>query len=228
MATATRVGRVIGVLLLLQMLGGLLVNFVLLAPVFAGPGFLVNAAGHSLQIAVAALIGVATGVISLAIAITASPVFRQCSRAMTLWLVALAVANLCLTAVEQTGVMSMLSLSEAYAKANATDAGLFEALQVMVRSARTWAHYMNLIIAGGMLLVFYGILYRFALVPRVLAAFGLATVILQITVVAMPFFGQGIVFPMLFPLALTHLILALWLIAKGFPAAVPPGGQGNA
>jgi hypothetical protein len=67
--------------------------------------------------------------------------------------------------------------------------------------------------------VFYGVLFRFSLVPRALAAFGLAAVLLQITAVAMPLFGHAIVFPMLMPLGLVQLVLALWLIAKGLPAS---------
>lgn len=48
-----------------------------------------------------------------------------------------------------------------------------------------------------MLLVLYGVLYRFALVPRVLAGFGLAAVLLQIVTVTMPLFGQRIARPRL-------------------------------
>jgi len=62
----------------------------------------------------------------------------------------------------------------------------------------------------------YAVLYRFALVPRVLAAFGLAAVVLQIVTVAMPLFGQGVVFLLLAPLGVSQLALAIWLIAKGF------------
>jgi hypothetical protein len=52
-----------------------------------------------------------------------------------------------------------------------------------------------------------------------LAAFGLVAALLQLTAVTMPIFGLGIVFPMLLPLGLSHLALALWLLTKGFAAA---------
>ena len=109
--------RVIGVLILAQMVCGALLNFVLLASLFGAPGFLVNAAPHALQIGLAALIGLAGGGLSVGIAITAFPIFRQHSQAMALWFVALAVAGLSVTAVENMNVMSMLTLSEAYSKA---------------------------------------------------------------------------------------------------------------
>jgi len=59
--------------------------------------------------------------------------------------------------------------------------------------------------------------FRFALVPRALAAFGLGAVVLQIIAVAMPLFGHSIVFLMLLPVGLSQLTLASLLIAKGLP-----------
>jgi hypothetical protein len=112
--------------------------------------------------------------------------------------------------------MSMLSLSEAYHKAGPADRGNFEALRVVVASARNWAHYVGLIVAGATIFMLYAVLYRFALVSRPLAAFGLLASTLQVVAVAMPLFGHGIVFLMLAPLGVSQLLLALWLIAKGF------------
>jgi hypothetical protein len=209
-------GRIIAVLILVQMVSGALINFVLEAPLFGAPGFLVNAAPHASRIALSAVLGLAAGALALGIAITAYPVFRQYSQAMALWFVALSVAGLSVAAVENMNVMSMLSLSLEYAKANAAAQDQLQALRVVVASSRNWAHYIGLIIAGSTIFVMYAVLYRFALVPRALAAFGLAAVVLQLVAVAMPLFGQGIVFLLLAPLGLSQLALALWLILKGF------------
>ncbi|MGP8165265.1 MAG: DUF4386 domain-containing protein [Steroidobacteraceae bacterium] len=219
MNTAKRVGRIIGVFMLMQMIGSAVVNFVLESPVFAAPGFLVNAAGHPLRISLSVLLGLATGMLSVGIAITALQVFRQYSHAMAVWFVALAVVSFSLTAVENINLMSMLSLSEAYTKANVADHDLFQALRGVVASARNWAHYIGLIMAGCTLFVYYSILLRFALVPRALAALGLGAVLLQIVAVSMPLFGQSIVFLMLLPLGLSQTALALWLVARGLPPA---------
>jgi hypothetical protein len=217
MESTNRAGRILGALILAQMVGSFLVNFVLTAPLFGTPGFLESAAANSRQIGFSVLLGLALGASSVAIAITAFPVFRPHSQAMALWLVALAVVSFSLTVVEHMNVMSMVSLSEAYAKAGAAQREQFQALRVVVASARNWAHFVGLIIHGITLFVLYAVLYRFALVPRVLAAFGLVAVLLQITVVARPLFGDPVVFPLLAPLGLSQLALALWLLIKGFP-----------
>src|SRR5215470_952677 len=195
--------RIIGALILVQMVSGALINFGVEAPLFGEPGFLVNAASHASQIALGAVLGLAAGALSLAIAITAYPVFRQHSQAMALWFVALSIAGLSAVAVESMNVMSMLSLSQEYAKANVADRDQLQVLRVVVASARNWAHFISLIIAGCTIFVMYAVLYRFSLVPRALAAFGLAAVVLQIATVAMPLFGQGVVFLLLAPLGVS-------------------------
>ncbi|MEP6998310.1 MAG: DUF4386 domain-containing protein, partial [Betaproteobacteria bacterium] len=145
--------------------------------------------------------------------------------ALALSFVALASVSLAVAAVEQISVMSMLSLSEAYAKASAAEQGPFQALRLVVASSRNWSHYIGLIFAGSTIFVLYTVLYRFALVPRVLAAFGLGAVLLQLIAVAMPLFGHGVVFLMLAPLGVSQLVLALWLITKGFGAPANPSAE---
>ena len=216
MEASRNASRIIAALILVQMVSGAVINFGLEVPLFGAPGFLVNAAPHASQIALGAVLGLAAGALSVGISITAYPVFRQYSQGMALWFVALSVAGLSVIAVENMNVMSMLSLSQEYAKANTADQNQLQTVRVVVASARNWSHFISLIIAGSTIFVMYAVLYRFALVPRVLAAFGLAAVVLQIVTVAMPLFGQGVVFLLLAPLGVSQLALAIWLIAKGF------------
>jgi hypothetical protein len=216
MEAARRVGRIIGVLIIMQMVGSGIVNFVLEAPLFGAPGFLVNAAPHSGQIGLAVVLGLVTEAMWLGIAVTAFTIVYQRTQRMALWLVALAVVILAAAVVENIGVMSMVSLSEAYAKASAVEREQLQTVRVVVASARNWAHFMARIIDGGAIFVFYAVLYRCALIPRVLAGFGLIAAVLMVTAVGMPLFGHDVVFPMLAPMGVSQLLLALWLIAKGF------------
>ncbi len=216
MEAARRAGRIIGALIIIQMVVGGLVNFTLEAPLFGAPGFLVNAASHSQQLGLAALLGVASEALWVGIAIAALSTFGQRSQTMALWFIALAVVIMAMAVVENSALMSMVSVSEAYTKANAAEREQMQMAKILVASARNWAHYMARILDGGAIFVFYLTLYRFALVPRALAGFGLISVALMVVAVAMPFFGHGVVFQMLAPLGLSELILAVWLITKGF------------
>ena len=215
MRSAKSVGRLIGMLLFVQ-LAGLIVPFVLLHPLTTGPsGFLANAAGASLQIKVAVFLLFANCALTIGIAIAAWPVFRQYSEAMALWLVAVSVIMFALQAVDNAHVLSMLSLSQQYAQAGGP-AELFQTLAAVVGSTRRWVHFTELLVIDCWIFLLYSILYRFALVPRALAAFGLLTVMLHFTGIPLPgFLGYSIVTLMGVPMALSHLALVLWLITKG-------------
>ena len=223
MVTAKGVGRVIGSVVLVQMVAGAIENFVLLDPVNQpAPRFLVSAAANASQVSLAVLTEIANGGLALAIAITAWPLFRRCSEAMALWLLALAVVGVTLSAVEGTTLLSIVSLSQAYGAAGSADGTLYQALGALVGAARKWAHYLNLIAGGSGLFVMYAVVYRFALVPRALAALGLGAVLLQLVAVTMPLFGHPIMFILLMPLGLTQLAFAAWLLVRGLkepPAA---------
>jgi len=223
MEAAIRAGRIIGVLIILQMVGGVMVNFVLEAPLFGTPGFLVNAASHSRQIGLAVVLGLILEASWVGVAITAFPVFYQRSRTLALWFVVLAGVVLAVAVVENAAVMSMVSVSQAYAKASTAQREQLEAVRVVVASARNWPHFLARIFDGLTLFVLYAVLYRFALIPCVLAGFGLIAVVLQVAGVGMPIFGHDVVFPMLAPLGFSQLILAVWLLTKGFRGEPGPG-----
>lgn len=212
----TNSGRIAGALILAQGIGGYIVNFGLIAPATAPPGFLVNAAPHALRVGITALLGILTGAIATALAITVWPLFKKHSERMALTLLALAVAALALSVVENGRLMSMLSLSQAYAASGAGDPAAFEGLRGIVAAARNWAHFTHLIIGGSTFLVLYATTFSFALVPRALAGFGMAAAALQMTTVSMPLLGGHVIFPLLAPAGIANLALAVWLLAKGF------------
>jgi hypothetical protein len=216
MRSAKRIGQIVGLLITVQLICGLLVSFVLLRPLTEPPGFLENAAGSSLQLSAAVILWFVTGALSIAIAITAWPIFRRYSATMALWFLSLSVVTFSLFAVQNGTVMSMLSLSRAFAETGTADAALFEALGAMVSAAYVWAGNTSGLVAEATIFVFYCILHRFSLIPRALSAFGLVAVLLKITAITMLFFGLPFVLPMVLPMVVGYVALALWLMAKGF------------
>jgi hypothetical protein len=219
MPAARRAGRIIGTLLLVQMLGSALVNFGLEAPLFAPPGFLVNARLHSLQIGSGAVAGLVIEALWIGIAVTLFPFGVARARALTLWLVVLAGVCLAVAVIENAGVMSMLSLSDAYAKAGTIERQNLEAVRVAVAAARNWPHFLARMLDGCATFVLMAIFYRCALIPRALAACGLFAAVLQIVGVGMPLFARSVVFPLLAPTGLTLLVTAVLLLITGLRVA---------
>src|SRR5207344_1758124 len=108
----------------------------------------VNAASHAMGVGASALLGIVGGGISLALAITVLPVLRRLSERMALTFLALSIVALSLAVVESAKVMSMLSLSQAYAATSGADPALFAGLRGVVAAARNWAHFTHLIVGG--------------------------------------------------------------------------------
>lgn len=216
------ISRIIGICLLLQIAGGIVFNFVLMAPVFEGPGFLVNAAAHPANFGLSVLLGVANSLLSILVGVLIWPFFRHHSVAVAIAYVTLLAVNFAVHMFENISLMNLLSLSQAYVKASLVERGNLEALRVALTAMRNWSHYLNLIIAGCAMLVFYGSLYRFQLIPRILAGFGLLAVFSQLIAVSMPLFGEKIVFGLLAPIGLSQIILAFYLIFIGLKADAKP------
>jgi len=216
MTSAKRVGRIIGMLMLVHLATGLIVPYVLLLPLQAG--FLQTAAGMSAQVRLSVLLLFVGGAVSVAISVAAWPVVRERSYRLGLWLLALSVVNFTLQILENSHWLSMLSVSQAYAEAGAADAELFQSLGIVVRSAWKWAHYSHILVVVGWLFVLYNLLLRGELVPRALASIGLVATMLHVTGITLPvFLGYRMPFPELFgmPLGLINLALALCLMVKG-------------
>lgn len=214
---AKSVGRIVGVLLLAHLTGGLVVPFIMLHPLVSPPGFLVSAAGVATQVRATVLLLFVGSAMAIVVACAGWRVFRRYSSAMALWLVAFAVAAFSLQAVDNAHILSMLSLSQEYASTSAAKADLFPGLALVVGAARKWSHYTFLLTVGSWIFLLYSLLYRFRLVPRALAAFGLVASLLQIIGVPLRgLLGYAPETRLAMPLAPAYVALAVWLMVKGF------------
>lgn len=217
MKSQKRVGRTVGLLLLVHLVAGLTVPFIMLHPVILGRGFLEGAAANATQLRAAVLLFFVGSAIPIGIAITAFPVLRRFSSGMALWLFALAVASFSLQTVDNAALLSLLSVSQQYANAGAEKVELFQALAIVAGSARKWAHFTFLLVVGCWFFLLFIFLYRFRLVPRVLAAFGIVGSMLQITGVTLrSIWGYPPETRLAMPLAPAYIAIAVWLMVKGF------------
>ena len=207
--------RWLAILLLTQLAVAPIANFKLVGPAFQGAGgFLVNAAPHATALASAALLSFALAVVSAGIAVVLWPVLRPVSERLALGLAVLGAAGIALSGLEVTAMLSMLSLSQAYVAAGAPDEALYQGLRGVVGAQRNWAHLVQLLASGALLLAMYAALFRLRLVPRWLSGFGMLAAVSQMIAVTKPLFGGWVVFPMLAPLGISNLLLIGWLLWK--------------
>jgi len=213
------VGRITGILLLVHLITGLTTPYIILRPLNTPLTFAANEPSNSFRVRLSVMLLFVGGAVTIAIAVAAWPVLRQYSYGIALWVLALAVANFSLQCVENAAWMSMFTLSQDYVRAAPADAGVYNLLGAVVRSAWKWVHYTHLLIMVSWMFMLFVALWRLALVPRVIAALGVVATLMQISGITLPQFlnyPSPSMFAMGLPLGVIYLTLSVWLMVKGF------------
>jgi hypothetical protein len=178
--------------------------------------FLSTAAANAATIKTGVVLFLVNCALPIAIGITAWRVFRRYSQPMAMWLIVLGVIMLVMQAADTVQIMSMLALSQHYLESGSTADGS-QIVAASMRTTRRFAHYLELFAIDLWLMMFYSILLRFGLVPRLLAGFALVTVLVQFFAVPVPgFLGYGINTNLGVPMAFGIVGVAGWLMVKGF------------
>jgi hypothetical protein len=215
---AFTIGRRVGFLLLFQLATALTLPFILSKPITAGsPTFLTAVAAHSFQIRSAVLLSFVGSALTVYLGITAFQIFRLYNKSAALLFVVICAVSCTLDVVQGGTIMSMLSISNAFVTSGGTNSELYQVVGAAVASARRSSHVVQLLAIGAWMFAFYISLFRFKLVPRVLAVIGSIGITLQfIGVTLMMLLGFRSIGEMAMPLLPIHLTVAAWLIMKGF------------
>jgi hypothetical protein len=124
------------------------------------------------------------------------------------------------------GMLSLLALSQEYVKAGASNASIFQVSGTLLLAIKEWAGQLGVITFTVGAMMYYYVFYQSKLIPRWLSGWGilavaasLAAALLAITGLVIPFSTVFIVLQL--PIAVQEMVLAVWLIVKGFnPSAV--------
>ena len=211
-------GRRVGILLLLQLIAALTLPFILSKPITLGsPVFLTAVAAHSFQIRSALFISFAGSALTVYLGITAFQILQIYSKSVALLFLVVCAVSCTLDLVQAGTIMSMLSISNEFYHSGAANPEPYRLIGAAVASARRSAHVTQLLAIGAWMFVFYISLFRFNLIPRVLAVIGIIGVALQFTgVTLMMLLGYPAIGQLAMPLLPIHITVAGWLIIKGF------------
>jgi hypothetical protein len=195
----------------------------MLQALYAPPGFLETAAQSGSQVRWALVLLLANGALATGISLYTYPFFRASGAGLARWFVVVGVAWLILQAMDNTQVLTMLSLSELYAATPDSQRDLFSALGSLASSTRRTAHYTVLLAIGFWMLLFYSALWRLRLVPWIVAALGDIAAPLHLVGVSLPVLLGFPSLPQVAPgLAVSHSVLLVWLLSRGFAAPRAP------
>ena len=100
-------------------------------------------------------------------------------------------------------------------KKTARDASYYQTAGALLQALKDWAGIPEQFPYGlGVLLLNY-VLYQSELIPRWLAVWGLIGATLLLAMGLLRMFGKPVIF-LAIPIILNELVLAIWLIVKGF------------
>lgn len=133
-----------------------------------------------------------------------------------------------LIAVMALCILGQLPLSTAYGNAGAVDPSHGQALSAALVQAQQYAYHIGMIALGCAGLLLCSVLFRAALVPRVLAIWGLIGYVTFLggSVLAVLGLDPGLTHTI--PGGLWELFMGGWLIARGFRAAAVPDERPSA
>jgi hypothetical protein len=199
-----------------------ILSIVPLGSMLDSPVNLARLAANDNRVVLTALIEFVWAATAAGIAIALYPVLRKRSRALALGSVAARVVEGVFVLVGTLSLLALLTLGQESVTAGSAGSSSWLASRDMLLAVRDWAHWfmMSLPFALGALMYYY-VLYRSRLVPRWLSGWGLvgaglclvATVYLGFT----QEFGFSTVDTVLnIPIGVQEMVLAVWLIAKGF------------
>jgi hypothetical protein len=221
--------RLAGALLLTATVCGA-VGAVLLRPL-SSPNATVPLPDHAHRSILGALLVLVMAVAIAMIPPTLFPVLRRYGEAPALAYVAARIIEVVLLLPGAIGPLMLVALSTAPPPSGAS----LDTVQALSATYDRWGHPSSVLFFCASVLLLNGLLFRSRLIPRWLAGWALLAVAPYLTAAFLILFGliapSSTVGAVLFaPLALSELVLAVWLVTKGFtvhrhPAQVRPEGS---
>jgi hypothetical protein len=205
-----------------------LAGSVLLRPLLDGPGYITRLSAHTTQVTVSALLYLVAAGACAGIAISLYPVLKGWGGGSALGSVVFRTMEALLYVVGVVAVLSAMDVGQQFAGVNtASSQALGDAL-LSLREQAIVAAVLAFCVGA---FLYYVLFYRSRLIPRWLSVWGVVGVGLGIVASILALLSQSPVTDyaiVMIPLGVQEMVLAIWLIAKGFnPTEQPPVTSGR-
>ncbi len=219
MNTDRRTAVVVGVLFIIATVADLL-SLPFLGLIH-NPDYLIKISANENQVLIGALLQLIAAFACPCIAIWLYPILKKHDESLALGSVGFRIIEGVLYIVGVIGVLLLLTLSQEFVKAGASDSAYFQTSGVLLLAVQDWASLIGALAFYLGALMYYYIFYQSKLIPRWLSGWGLVGVTLGIIAgllvmfrLTSPMSTIQVVFNL--PIALQEMVLAVWLIVKGF------------
>ncbi|MFC1481312.1 DUF4386 domain-containing protein [Candidatus Neomarinimicrobiota bacterium] len=220
--------RIVGVLFLIALVFNIIAMGIY-QPILNAPDYLANASPNKIQVITGILLDFICVPAIIFIPIMLFPVFKQHNERLALGYVVFRFFEGILFTISLINWLSLMSLSQESINSITPDASKYQATGMYIHANIDWATLIYIIVFTLGALIFYYLLYQSKLIPRFLSVWGFLAAVLLLTGALLGLFGFiPLLKAMAFfspPIALNELILAIWLIVKGFNSSVIASGS---
>jgi Domain of unknown function (DUF4386) len=220
MNASKKTARTVGGLFIIGTVAGIL-SRVVTGPIQNAQDYLMSVPANETRLVVGALFVLMMGLALAMVPVMMFPILRKHNEALALGYVVFrggleAVTYLAIA----TSWLLLVPLSQIYAQAGALDASNVQALGTLLLEAKEIGSILTIVFCLGALIFNY-LLYQTKLVPRWLSGWGLIAIVPYLAAGLLAMFGiinalSPIYAILNLPLALQEMVLAVWLIVKGF------------
>jgi len=203
------------------LLAGLVTGIFSVVPVIDGADYLVKASTNENQVLIGAFFQLLMIVAYVGIPVWLYPILSKHNKGLALGSVAFGIIAGVFIIMGVIILLLLLTLSHEFAKAGTLNASYVQTLGGLLREGRDLVNHVATTLAFVLaMFLFNCIFYEAKLVPRWLSASGLIGSILSILaslLFMIRFIGLDATYMMLnIPIAFQQLVLAIWLILRGF------------
>jgi len=219
----------VGVLYIIGTVAGIL-SLVLTGPVLGGSDFLVSVSAHEIHIIAGALFVLIMGFALALVPVMMFPILKKYNEALALgYVVFRSALETVIYIVMAITWLFLIPVSQEYVKAGSPDASYFQTLgAVLLKGHESIDPILAIVFCLGAL-IFYYLLYQTKLIPWWLSGWGLAAIIVWLAMGLLAMFHiiepmSTIRIVMGIPIGLQEMVMAVWLIVKGFnPSSIASG-----
>lgn len=212
-------------------IGATVAGILSMVPVIDDPEYLIKISAHETQVIAGAFFQLLMVAAYIGYAISLYPLLRKHNENLALGFISFWVIGGVFIIIGVIILLLFLTLSQGFVRSAASQAVYFQTLGELLRTGRDLVNHVGMILALSLgSIMCYSVLFRTRLVPRWLSGWGLIGTALTIFASLLLMFRligliTTIYVGLNFPLALQEMVLAVWLIVKGFNPTVVVSGS---
>jgi hypothetical protein len=213
--------KLVGILFILAAVSAV-AGVLLYEPILKGPHYLIKGSQHANQVVLGAVMELILVISAVGTATLMFPILRKYNETIALWHVCFRFLEAVVITIGIISVLSLLTISQEYVAGGFTDIAAYQVAGTTLKAINEWTFLLGPNFMLGINTIMYSyIFYKTKLVPRFIPILGLTggtlvficAFLVMFDVIEQVSLWGGL---LALPVAANEMILAVWLITKGF------------